>query len=199
MQTITQYKDQALQSLKGKWGKGAVAIIIYYAVTGVLSLFDYAYQGLGTIIMLFVSLPLSWGLSCFFLSISRDEEVTNGNLFDGFKEYGRIFITMLLQGIYTVLWTLLLIVPGIIKSFSYAMTPFVLKDNPGMSGNAAIEESMRIMDGKKMDLFMLYLSFIGWAILACLTLGIGFLFLIPYMETTLAHFYADAKEEANSL
>lgn len=199
MQTISQYKDLALKSLNGKWGKGAVAIIIFYAITFAISSFDYIQQGLGSIITLFVMLPISWGLACFFLSISRDEEVTNATLFDGFKDYGRVFITLLLQNIYTLLWTLLLIVPGIIKSFSYAMTPFVLKDNPEMSGNAAIEESMRIMDGKKMDLFMLYLSFIGWGILACLTLGIGFLFLIPYMETTLAHFYEDAKSEAASI
>ncbi len=199
MQTITQYKDLALKSLNGNWGKGAVAVLIYYLVTAVVTSLDYAVNGLGSIIMVFVNLPLAWGLTCFFLSISRDEEVTNGNLFDGFKDYGRIFITILLQNIYTVLWTLLLIVPGIIKSLSYAMTPFVLKDNPELGYNAAIEESMRMMNGKKMDLFLLYLSFIGWAILACLTLGIGFLFLIPYMETTLAHFYADAKEEANSL
>ncbi len=198
MQTIAQYKDLALKSLNGKWGKGAVAIIIFYAITFAISSFDYVQQGLGSVITLFVMLPISWGLACFFLGISRDEEVTNATLFDGFKEYGRIFITLLLQNIYTLLWTLLLIVPGIIKYYSYAMTPFVLKDNPEMSGNAAIEESMKIMQGKKMDLFLLQLSFIGWGILACLTLGIGFLFLIPYMETAMAHFYEDAKNEAAS-
>lgn len=140
-------------------------------------------------------MPLAYGLYCFFLGISRDEPVTNGNLFDGFKDFKRIFLTTLLQNIYTLLWTLLLIVPGIIKSYSYAMTPYVLKDNPELSNNAAIEESMRMMEGKKMKLFLLDLSFIGWAILSVLTLCIGFLFLIPYIYTARAHFYEDAKKE----
>lgn len=196
MQTITQYKDLALQSLNGKWGKGVIATLIYGIISFVLSSFDYAYQGLGTILTLLVGLPISWGLTCIFLAISRHEEASSGNLFDGFKDYNRIFFTLVLQGIYTFLWTLLLIVPGIIKYYSYAMTPYILKDNPDKSYNAAIEESMRIMDGKKMDLFLLQLSFIGWAILACLTLGIGFFFLIPYMETAQAHFYEDAAKEA---
>lgn len=199
MQTITQYKDLALQSLSNRWSKGIVPTIISGLITFVLSSLDNAYIGLGSILTFLVGLPLSWGLTCIFLAISRHEETSSGNLFDGFKDYSRIFFTLVLQNIYTFLWTLLLIVPGIIMYYSYAMTPYILKDNPELSYNAAIKESTRIMNGKKMDLFLLQLSFIGWAILACLTLGIGFLFLIPYMETAQAHFYEDAKKEAESL
>lgn len=195
MQTSKHYREMALDSLKGKWGTGAIALIVFYLITGAVSSIDYAASGLGSILSLFVGLPMSWGLACIFLSFSRNEEASVGNLFDGFKDYGRVFITMLLLGVYTVLWTLLLIVPGIIKSYSYMMTPYVLKDNPEMSGNAAIEESMRLMDGHKMDLFILHLTFIGWVILACLTLGIGFLFLVPYIETAQAHFYEELKAE----
>ncbi len=195
MLTSTQYKDLALQSLNSKWGKGAIVTFIYLAISGALSSFDFIKEGLGSVISLLVGLPLAYGLYCFFLGISRNEPVTNGNLFDGFKDFKRIFLTTLLQNIYTLLWTLLLIVPGIIKSYSYAMTPYVLKDNPELSNNAAIEESMRMMEGKKMKLFLLDLSFIGWAILSVLTLCIGFLFLIPYMYTARAHFYDDAKKE----
>lgn len=195
MLTSTQYKNLALQSLNSKWGKGAIVTFIYFAVSGALSSFDFIKEGLGSVISLLVGLPLAYGLYCFFLGISRDEPVTNGNLFDGFKDFKRIFLTTLLQNIYTLLWTLLLIVPGIIKSYSYAMTPYVLKDNPELSNNAAIEESMRMMEGKKMKLFLLDLSFIGWAILSVLTLCIGFLFLIPYIYTARAHFYEDAKKE----
>jgi uncharacterized membrane protein len=102
---------------------------------------------------------------------------------------------MLLKAIYLILWTLLLIIPGIIKSYSYAMTEFILKDNPEMKNNAAIEKSMAMMQGKKMKLFLLDLSFIGWIILAILTLGLGFVLLVPYMYTARAAFYEDLKAE----
>ena len=100
------------------------------------------------------------------------------------------------MGIFEFLWTMLFIIPGIIKAFSYAMTPYILVEHPEMSANQAINESMRLMKGHKFDLFYLYLSFIGWGILSVLTLGIGFLWLIPYMETSQAAFYADVKASA---
>ena len=80
------------------------------------------------------------------------------------------------------------IIPGIIKSFSYAMTYFIINDHPEYSLNQAITESRRMMDGHKMEYFILCLSFIGWFILSCITLGIGFLWLIPYFYTTSATF-----------
>lgn len=96
-------------------------------------------------------------------------------LFDGFKDYGRILGTMLLTTVYTFLWTLLLVIPGIMKSYSYAMTLFILKDYPELQYDAAIEKSMAMMSGRKMKMFLLDLSFIGWAILCCFTLGDRFL------------------------
>lgn len=118
-----------------------------------------------------------------------------GKLFDGFKDFGRVWGTLILVAIYTILWTCLLIIPGIVKSYSYALTPFILKDEPELKYNAAIEKSMRMMDGYKMKLFLLDLSFIGWMILSILTLGIGLLFLQPYMNTARAAFYEDLKAE----
>ena len=90
---------------------------------------------------------------------------------------------------------LLFIIPGIIKSFSYAMTYFIINDHPEYSINQAITESRRMMDGHKMEYFILCLSFIGWFILSCITLGIGFLWLIPYFYTTSAAFYEEIAEE----
>ena len=100
--------------------------------------------------------------------------------------------------VYTLLWTLCLIVPGIIKSFSYALTPFILNERPELSADEAIELSMKMMDGHKMDMFLLYLSFIGWYLLALLTCCIGFLWLMPYIYTTQAAFYEDVKAEYES-
>jgi uncharacterized membrane protein len=198
MKTISEYKDMALQSLEGKWGKAAIASIIAFII---LELFgsspsffmdpipSMVLQGVFSLLLL----PLVWGHFIFFLRLIRDENLDYGHLFDGFNQYFRIFLAELLKGIYILLWALLLIIPGLIKEYSYAMTEFILKDNPEMSGEEAICESMRLMQGHKMQLFLLDLSMIGWLILSILTLGIGFLFLLPYNYTAHAHFYEDLK------
>jgi len=116
-------------------------------------------------------------------------------LFDGFSQYVRITLAELLKGIYVLLWLFLFIIPGFVKSYSYAMTEFILKDNPEISGEDAICLSMKMMQGHKMQLFLLDLSMIGWLILSFLTLGIGFLFLVPYNYSAHAHFYEDLKAE----
>ena len=198
MKTISEYKDMALQSLEGKWGKAAIATLIVFII---LELFgsspsffmdpipSMVLQGVFSLLLL----PLAWGYITFFLRIIRDENLDYGHLFDGFNQYFRIFLAELLKGIYILLWALLLIIPGLIKEYSYAMTEFILKDNPEMSGEEAICESMRLMQGHKMQLFLLDLSMIGWLILSILTLGIGLLFLLPYNYTAHAHFYEDLK------
>ena len=97
--------------------------------------------------------------------------------------------------IFIALWSLLLIIPGIVKSLSYAMTPYILEENPELSANEAIDRSRAMMRGHKYDLLWLYLSFIGWFLLSFLTLGIGLLWLIPYVETAQAAFYEDVKAD----
>ena len=204
MKTISEYKDMALQSLEGKWGKAAIATLIVFII---LELFgsspsffmdpipSMVLQGVISLLLL----PLAWGHFIFFLRLIRDENLDYGHLFDGFNQYFRIFLAELLRGIYILLWALLLIIPGLIKEYSYAMTEFILKDNPEMSGEEAICESMRLMQGHKMQLFLLDLSMIGWLILSILTLGIGLLFLMPYNYTAHAHFYEDLKAEQQRL
>ena len=191
----------ALQSLEGNWTKVAVASFINFVILEVLgsgpSLFmeptaGAIMQGVVTIILL----PMLWSYIVFFLRLIRKEDLAYGHLFDGFRQYVRIFLAMLLKGIYVLLWSLLLIIPGIIKEYSYAMTENILKDNPDMNGEQAIRESMRMMEGHKMQLFLLDLSMIGWLILSILSLGIGFLFSYPYLCTAHAHFYEDVKKES---
>ena len=95
--------------------------------------------------------------------------------------------------LYTLLWTLLLVIPGIIKGYAYSMTPYVMNDHPELDAEDCIHESRMIMRGHKWKLFCLDLSFIGWAILCLFTLGIGFLWLQPYMESSHAKFYEELK------
>ena len=95
--------------------------------------------------------------------------------------------------LFIILWYLLLIVPGIIAAYSYSMTFYILADDPNISAIDALNKSKSMMDGHKMDLFLMSLSFIGWALLCILTLGIGLLWLIPYMNVSIAKFYQDIK------
>lgn len=125
------------------------------------------------------------------LNVVRGSDVKLDTMGEGFKDYGRILGTMLLSSVYQFLWMLLLIVPGIIKGYSYALTPYLLKDHPELKFNAAIEESMRLMSGNKMRLFLLDLSFIGWFLLGLITFGIAFLWITPYWNTARAAFYED--------
>lgn len=204
MDTNQGYKNRALASLSGKWDKAIIATIIYLIITiGVSQVitipFSSSIAGSGSASFLWTVLcfPLLWGFAVFFLNIIREKKIDWDSIFDGYKngEWKRIGGTYLLYYIYVILWTLLLIIPGIIKALSYSMTPFILQDDPTISGNAAIEKSMRMMDGHKMDLFWLFLSFIGWIILSIMTFGIGFILLEPYINTSVAHFYEDLKEQ----
>ena len=141
-------------------------------------------------------LPVAYGFAVLMLGVFRGaEEVDLGVLFAGFQEYSRILSTKLLQAVYTFLWSLLLLIPGIIKYYSYGMTDYILKDEPELCNNAAIERSMAMMEGNKMKLFLLDLSFIGWAILCLFTFGLGFFVLQPYMQVARAAFYEDLKAQ----
>ncbi len=185
-------RREARAALEGNWLMSAVAGLIYMAIACVCS----AIPMVGWILSIVVGLPISWGLYIMFYQLYRDRKLPSlDSLFIGFQDFGRILGTMLLTNVYTFLWTLLLIVPGVIKACSYAMTPYILREHPELSYNAAIEKSMAMMEGHKMKFFLLCLSFIGWAILCMLTLGIGYLFLMPYMYTSMAAFYEDLKAQ----
>ena len=184
----SELRAEARVALTDKWVMGAVTTLVFGAVSGAASYIPVV----GTIL---VALPRMYGYSIVMLSVMRGGEMNIGGLFDGFNDFGRIVGTKLLQAIYTFLWTLLLVIPGIIKNYSYAMTDFILKDQPELANNAAIEKSMAMMDGNKMKLFLLDLSFIGWAILCLFTFGIGFLFLQPYVQSAHAAFYEDLKAQ----
>lgn len=184
----SELRAEARVALTDKWVMAAVATLVMGAVSAAASYIPVA----GTIL---VSMPVMYGYAVVMLNVFRGDEVNIGGLFDGFSDFGRIVGTKLLQAIYTFLWMLLLVIPGIIKFYSYAMTDYILKDHPELSNNAAIEKSMAMMDGNKMKLFLLDLSFIGWAILCLFTLGIGYLFLQPYVQAAHAAFYEDLKAQ----
>lgn len=187
----SELRAQARELLKEKWVMAAVAALIYSAIAGGLAAIPF----IGTLCALFVGLPIAYGFAILMLGVFKGKDIDFGVLFEGFQDYARIFVTKLLQSVYTFLWMLLLVVPGVIKHYSYAMTDYILKEEPELKNNAAIERSMAMMEGNKMKLFMLDLSFIGWAILSAFTMGIGYFFLLPYMQVSHAAFYEDLKAQ----
>lgn len=213
MKSNQYYKNEALSALRGNWANALVATIILVALALFFSSNDAInsyYQRIVinpfigyslTFVSLFVLLPLAVGYSNSMrvLLETGDNRLANNSFSLGFGNWLHVVWGMVLSTIYIFLWTLLLIIPGIIKSYSYALTPYILVEHPEMSANEAIEESMRLMDGHKFDLFYLQLSFIGWAILSILSLGLGFFWLIPYQMTTQAAFYRDIKNGAMPL
>ena len=131
------------------------------------------------------------GYTHYLLKQHDKKDFRISDLFSQFEHFGRGFAQKFLRGLYTALWALLFLIPGIVKSYSYAMTPFILAENPDMTANEAITASRQLMDGHKGELFWLDLSFIGWSFLCVFTLGIGTLFLNPYMNAAHAAFYRD--------
>ena len=143
--------------------------------------------------------PLTVGLlNSIKLLFKNTDTNTVSNMFKlgfGKGHYWRNVLGAFLVGLFTFLWTLLFIVPGIIKSYAYAMTPYILDDNPELGPNEARLKSIEIMRGHKGKLFGLDLSFIGWFLLGILSLGIGFIWIEPYFYTARASFYRNLKEE----
>ncbi|WP_232818620.1 DUF975 family protein [Exiguobacterium flavidum] len=142
-------------------------------------------------------LPIHVGYANFNLQLIRGHEANLNRLFRPFKEmYAKAFVTMFLKFLFIFLWSLLLIIPGIIKWFSYSMTEYLLNDHPELSRTEAITASRRMMDGHKGELFLLWLSFLGWFLLGIVTLGIGYLWIMPYWYASVAAFYDQLKDGA---
>ena len=201
MDSITNYKNRALSALENKWGNFVAITFVYGFIIGITQILSGdkdspAILHLIGLVLFILALPLTWGFQTLFLGAVRGGEATAKDMFEGYNKelFSRVLTTTLLYYVYVFLWSLLLLIPGCIKSYSYAMTPYILKDNPEMKNNAAIEESMRMMDGHKLELFLLDLSFIGWVILSILTCGIGLLWLIPYINMAHVNFYEDLKK-----
>ncbi|MCF7950378.1 MAG: DUF975 family protein [Spirochaetaceae bacterium] len=148
-------------------------------------------------IRVFIGFAIEVGGRKFFLQLPEGNNDL-GYIGYGFQRtrYYDIVVTMLLRGIYLILWTLLLIIPGIIKMYAYRMVPYILADNPNIGHSRAIDLSSQMTMGEKFDIFVLDLSFLGWFLLGALALGIGVLFVQPYYDATNAELYFKLREKA---
>ena len=148
------------------------------------------------IVALIVAGPLTYGFQGVTLACARGLEWRIEHTFNGFiRAFGESVVLYLLQNLFIALWSLLFVIPGIVKTYSYAMSYYIANDNPTLGANECITRSRAMMRGHKFQLFCLDLSFIGWYILGSLCLGLGTLFVVPYHEVARANFYADLKAE----
>lgn len=185
----TPLRDEARVALTGNWHNGALVSFVAMVIVGVASAIPF----LGYAAAILTG-PITIGLMFVFLDLLREKkQPAVGDIFALFQEYTRYLMAYVLVYIYTLLWTLLFVVPGIIKSLSYSMTYYIMKDNPEITPSEAINQSMAMMEGHKMELFLLQLSFIGWFILGLLAFGIGLFWVIPYQYTAIAAFYEKVK------
>lgn len=167
-------------------------MLIVLAVMGVVAVVIVV----SVLLDIFLFNPLKIGCYAFFKKNVAEGNAELALIKEGFSEYGHKFLTMLLADLFVFLWCLLLIVPGIIKVYSYRMVPFIVRDNPELSPTEVITRSRQMMDGQKWETFMLDLSFIGWYLLSALTLGILAVFWVnPYYYNTNAALYLRLSEE----
>ena len=194
MTTLSQTENKRLManardSLRGFWGLAIGALIIYFLVFCVLGFFPVV----GTIATYIIVGPMTVGAVRFTLAVSRKGTPEIGQLFSGFDRFGTHLAAYLIQTIFVALWTLLLIVPGIIAALSYSMTYFIIAEDSSISASEAITKSKKMMKGNKWKLSCLGFRFTGWFLLAMLSFGIGFLWVGPYMYVSYAKFYDDLK------
>ena len=187
-------KTRAKEAFQAQYGISLGAFILFILISGALT---GATLGLAALLIL---PPLLVGYVSFCVRIYKGETGDIGDMFStGFSDYGRNLGGVLWMYLFIYLWTLLLIIPGIIKALAYSMTPYILADCPNVSPTEALKLSMRMTSGHKGGIFVMYLSFIGWALLSALTFGIlWFLYVGPYMYTSFAGLYIDLKQKALS-
>jgi len=156
-------------------------------------------NGIAGLISLIVSGPLTIGVAYFFIqNIYGNPKISATTPVESCQDgFARKVAGYLWMSLFTFLWTLLLIIPGIIKALSYSMTTYILADCPNVQPKDALKLSMRMMDGHKMDLFMFFLSFIGWGLLTIFTLGlVGIFYAGPYMNSSSAYWYLECRDDA---
>ncbi|MDD3947301.1 MAG: DUF975 family protein [Clostridia bacterium] len=182
-----QIKSKAKEFLKNQWG---IAILSYLLVMVILEALIATFLG-----ALILTGPLSFGLSLVYLNIYKGKQEDVATLLQGFNRFGETFLLYLKKTLFVFLWSLLLIIPGIVKALSYSMSYFLMAEHPEMDSSDALKESERLMDGHKGRLFCLNLSFIGWYLLSILTFGLLLIYVQPYRFAATVAFYKELKAD----
>ena len=189
MKTAKEYRMESKAALKGHWGMAILLFLIYGALISALG-----YTLIGSII---ATGALMVGISFAMMQLFRRGGIELGDLFEGFRrcELKSTIGLFVKTTVFTFLWSLLFVIPGIVAYYKYSMAPYIMADHPEMTGGEAITASKNLMCGKKTKLFCLQLSFIGWLLLCVITFGIAILWVGPWMSAAEADFYESIKDE----
>lgn len=182
-----ELKAAARQQIKGN-------VATFFGLSVILALISMV-SGILVFGPLVLMGPLALGSTMFILEVVRTKDGKFETGFKGFKQFGSAFVASLLMNIFILLWSLLLFVPALIADLRYSMTYFIIADNPGISGMAAIKKSKEMMKGHKWELFVLRLSFFWWLLLVSITFGLAAIYVVPYMHATTANYYEKLKSE----
>ncbi|HEY8911383.1 MAG TPA: DUF975 family protein [Desulfosporosinus sp.] len=203
MSINSKLRENAREQLEGKWGKPVLFGFLFMLISALPSIIpligknhQFISSALQIIISLLITGSLTVGAIMFSLRFKRGEAPGVAVLFEGFQHFGATLGLYLWYLLWVLLWTLLLIIPGIIKGIAYSMCFYVMADNPKIGIKNALNISKKITKGYKGKIFVFNLSFVGWSILAMLPLGIGYLWLIPYMQISTANLYDQIKRES---
>ena len=185
-------KEQARAQIKGHIGILFVITLIVALLAAVATRIPYV----GALAFSVVLTP-AFGLAMvkIYLNLTKGINPEIGHLFSEIKNFWSAFKVTFLTGLYVALWSILFVIPGIVKAFAYSQAMFILAENPEIGAREALKRSAAMMDGHKMDMFVLYLSFIGWALLCVITLGIAYIWVGPFMSATFTNFYKSLKGE----
>ena len=196
MKTRAELKAMAKEQIKGKIGILFVITLIIVAISFAAGLVLSFIPGGGLSATIIITPAFTISLLRVYLNLANGVNPEVKDTFSGFDDFWSAFKVTFLVGLFTFLWSLLFIVPGIIKACSYSQATLIVAENKGMSALKAINLSKAMMEGHKMDYFILGLSFIGWEIVSAFTFGLLYIWLMPYMQATLINFYNDLKPAA---
>lgn len=190
-------KSQAKAAIKGKIGILFVITLVIAVVSGIASALLSMIPVVGPLAAAVIVTPaFALSLMRIYLSLVQGNKPEVKDAFSGFDDFWSAFKVTFLVALYTFLWSLLFYIPGIVKGISYSMSMYVLAENKGKPALECIEESKKMTNGHKMELFILGLSFIGWALLGSITFGIAYIWVIPYMQATFTNAYNSLKPVA---
>ena len=181
----SELKAFAKEQLAGNHFTMIFLMIVFVAVFGICGMIPL----IGAVVAILIASPISLGYLNANIKLIKGEEINIGDLFGQMHLFGKSIWLNIQISVFTTLWSLLFFIPGIIKSLSYSAAKYILIANPELSAGEALEKSMKLMDGHKMELFFLQLSFILWEILIAITFGVAGFYVIPYMNATMANFY----------
>ena len=185
-----------LKNLAKSQIKGNVLMLALITVIGMgLGYLASMIPVLGLFVMPLMSLCIIY----VYLKLANGIKPDISELFNHFDAIWPVFKVYVLTMVFTVLWTMLLVIPGIIKAYAYSQAFYVLAENPGIGAREALRRSEAMMKGHKMEMFMLNISFMGWAILGTFTFGLLYIWLIPYMQATMTNFYNSIKPQVSYL